>query len=132
MKKKASHPQLNVTIRVPLGSPWIVLVMLILGVRGPKMLQDHPAPNAVASPVINVFQNNSSGGCPLKQSDHELIDKQMALWEAASVALREYEESKGHASPEKTESLRLKAEWLAKAASSYQLETMTGRKAPRH
>lgn len=68
----------------------------------------------------------------MMQNDHELIDKQMALWEVASVALREYEESKGHASPEETELLRLKAEWLAKAASSYQLETMTGRKAPRH
>lgn len=33
---------------------------------------------------------------------------------------------------QETELLRLKAEWLAKAASSYQLETMTGRKAPRH
>lgn len=106
MKKKASHPQLTVTIRVPLGSPWILLIMLILGVRGPSMLQDHPASNAVASPVINVSQHNSSGGCPMMQNDHELIDKQMALWEVASVALREYEESKGHASPEETVSVR--------------------------
>lgn len=120
MKKKASHPQLNVTIRISLGNPWMVLFMVILGVRGPNMLmlQEHPAAIAAPSPVINVHQHNSSGGCPTVQNGHESIGKQMALWETASEAWREYEEAKGKKSPEDVESLRLKAEWLAKAASS--------------
>lgn len=132
MKKKASPRQLNVTIRVSLGNPWTLLIMAILGAGGSNMLKEHSATNAAPSPVVNVYQNKSSGACPMAQRDHELIGKQMALWEAASVAMREYEEAKDHGSPEQLELLRQKAEWLAKAASSYHLETMTGKKAPRH
>jgi len=68
----------------------------------------------------------------MAKSNHDLIAKQMALWEAASVAMREYEEANGRVSPEQLELLRQKAEWLGEAASSYHLETMTGSKAPRH
>ncbi|MDV9033044.1 hypothetical protein Q7C30_013140 [Pseudomonas sp. RAC1] len=131
MKKEASPLQLNVTIRVSMGNPWIALIMVILGARGSDMLLEHSGTNAAPSPVVNVYQHNSSGACPMAQSNHDLIAKQMALW-AASVAMREYEEAKGHVSPEQLELLRQKAEWLGKAASSYHLETMTGRKAPRH
>lgn len=132
MKKKVSPLQLNVIIPVSLGNPWAVLIMAIVGADAASMLKEHSATNATPSPVVNVYQQNSSGVCPMAQSDHELIDKQMALWEAASVAMREYEEAKAHGSPELLELLRQKAEWFAKAASSYHLETMTGKKAPRH
>lgn len=132
MKKKALRLQLNVTIPVSLGNPWTVLIMAIVGAGGSSMLKEHSATNAAPSPIVNVYQHNSSGACPMAQSDHELIDKQMALWEAASAAMREYEEAKAHGSPELLELLRQKAEWLAKATSSYHLETMTGKKAPLH
>lgn len=46
----------------------------------------------------------------MAQSNHDLIAKQMILWEAASVAMREHEEAKRHVSSEQLELLHQKAE----------------------
>lgn len=127
MKKKASPLQLNVTLRVSLGNPWIVLIMVILGSSRADIQRQNPATNAASSQVVNIYRPfNSSEGCSLVQKDHELIGKQIALWQEASAAFRQYEEAKRYVSPEQLELLRKKAEYLAGAANSYQLETDDG------
>lgn len=132
-KKALNSNKLNITICVPLKNPWIVLVLVFLGAHESDMLQQSQARKAAPSQGLIIYHSyNPSGTCSMAQKDYELIDKQMALWEEASAAFRQYEEAKGNVSPEQLELLRQKAEWLAAAASSYQLETMTSRKAPQH
>lgn len=69
---------------------------------------------------------------PSMKIQKDLIEAQLLLWDQAMAASRAYEEAKGHASEMQLEKLRQTAEFLRSAASTFQLETMTGSKAPRH
>ncbi|RON02126.1 hypothetical protein [Pseudomonas brassicacearum] len=122
-KKALNSNKLNITIRVPLKNPWVILVLVILGSHESDMLPQNQARKTAPSHGVVVYHSyNPSGAYDKAQKDYELIDKQIALWEEALAAFRQYEEAKGNVPPDLLELLHRKAKWLAATASSYQQE----------
>ena len=80
---------------------------------------------------LNVMQLYPHQAGPSMKIQKDIIEAQLLLWDQAMAAWRAYEEAKGHAPKAQLEKLRQAAEFLTSAASTFQLETMTGSKAPR-
>lgn len=94
-KKALNSNKLNITISVPLKKPWVILVVLILGSHESDMLQQKQARKTAPNHGVLIYHlYNPSGAYDKAQKDYELIDKQLALWEEALTAFRQYEEAK--------------------------------------
>nr|WP_315444912.1 hypothetical protein [uncultured Pseudomonas sp.] len=122
-KKALNSNKLNITIRVPLKNSWVILILMILGSHEANMLpQKQTRKTAPSHGVVIYHSYNPSGAYEKAQKDYELIDKQMAPWEEALTALRQYGEAKGNVPPDLLELLHRKAKWLAETACSSQQE----------
>nr|WP_314492521.1 hypothetical protein [uncultured Pseudomonas sp.] len=80
---------------------------------------------------LNAIQPYRHQAGPSMESPRNVIEAPLLLWDQAMAAARAYEEAKGHVPESQLEKLRQTAEFLISAASTFQLETMTGSKAPR-
>lgn len=80
---------------------------------------------------LNLIQPYRHEARSIMKIQSDIIEAQLLLWDQAMAASRAYEEAKGHAPEWQLQKLREKAEFLTSAASTFQLETMTGSKAPR-
>lgn len=122
-KKALNSNKLNITICVPLKNPWVILVLVILGSHESDVLQQEQARKTAPNHGVVIYRSyNPSGAYDKAQKDYELIDKQLALWEEALTAFRQYEGAKGNVPPDLLELLHRKAKWLAATASGFQQE----------